>query len=408
MKFTTALINLALLLTPALVLADAPIKNDGVSAADVVLDKYIVKFMDGADGNKKKKQRDDIDKKAKTKKKNGVTDTFDIPGLSGYVVEVAPADLPDILKSDVVEYVEKDTYVNHTAVAAPVLDKRAFTTQSEAPWGLGRISHRGTGSSDYYYDKTAGSGVRVYVIDTGILTSHSEFGTRAVWGANFISGSPNTDEYGHGTHVAGTIGGKTYGVAKKCTLVAVKILDKTGSGTMSGLLAGINWAVSDAKSKGVAAKSVINMSVGGSYTASVNAGVQSASNAGLTVVVSAGNSNADASGYSPASSPSAITVAAVEGTDYRAWFSNYGTLVDIFAPGVSVLSSYIGSNSATVYMSGTSMASPHVAGLAAYFIGKEGLTGAAVTNRMIGAATTGTVGNPNGSPSRVAYNANGL
>lgn len=245
----------------------------------------------------------------------------------------------------------------------------------------------------------------MYIIDTGIRTTHVEFEGRAVWGANFISGSPNTDEYGHGTHVAGTVAGKTFGVAKRATVVAVKVLDKTGSGTMSGAILGINWAVNNAKSLGIAKKAVINMSLGGAYTASVNAAVKAATDAGLTVVVSAGNSNSDSSFYSPASAPSAITVGAVEGTNYRAWFSNYGSLVDIFAPGVSTLSSYYLSDTSSRYFAGTSMASPHVAGLAAYFIAKEGLSGSvAVTNRILGAAVTGVVADPEGSANRVAYN----
>jgi subtilisin family serine protease len=205
--------------------------------------------------------------------------------------------------------------INITAVAAPTfgpLTIRAYTTQLHAPWGLARISHRSTNNggafdSGYYYDSTAGAGVHVYVVDTGIRTSHSEFsGGRAIWGANFVSGSPNTDEFGHGTHVAGTIGGKTYGVAKACKVYAVKVFDKNGSGTMAGVIQGLQWAVNNAKARGVAKKAVVNMSLSGSYTAAVNDAVKAATDAGLTVVVAAGNFNDDASLYSPASAPSAI------------------------------------------------------------------------------------------------------
>lgn len=246
------------------------------------------------------------------------------------------------------------------------------------------------------------------MVDTGIRITHSEFGGRALWGANFISGSANTDENGHGTHVSGTIAGKTYGVAKSATVVAVKVLDATGSGTMSGLILGINWAVSNAKAKGINKKSVINMSVGGSYTASVNAAVKAATDAGMTVVVAAGNNDDDASFYSPSSAPSAITVGALEATNTRGWFSNYGSFVDIFAPGVGILSSYYTSDTATRYLAGTSMASPHVAGLAAYFIAKEGLSGSAVSNRILSAAVAGVVADPQGSWNRAAYNGLGF
>ncbi|KAK3317299.1 peptidase S8/S53 domain-containing protein [Cercophora scortea] len=415
MRFIATILSLGALASIPLAIADAPIKNDGVGVDIVVPDKYIVTYKEGADPAKKKKHQEDVDKKAKKNKKQGVTETIDIAGLHAYVVEIAPTDLKSVLSSDLVDYVEKDTFVNHTGVIMPEdgfpsLNKRAYTTQRQVAWGLGRISHRAQGSSDYYYDQTAGAGARVYVVDTGIMTTHDEFsGGRAVWGANFIAGSPNTDEHGHGTHVAGTIGGNVYGVAKRTTLVAVKVLDRYGGGTMSGLLAGINWVVADANAKRITRKAVINMSVGGSYTASVNAGVLAATNAGITVVVSAGNNNDNAAKYSPASAPSAITVGAVEGTDHRAWFSNFGAGVDLFAPGVSVESSFIGAHDAYRYLAGTSMASPHVAGLAAYFIAKEGLSGsAAVTSRILSASTAGVVVDPAGSPNRLAYNAGGL
>lgn len=292
------------------------------------------------------------------------------------------------------------------------LEKRAYVSQDNAPWGLARISHKDTGPGDfpanYYYGSTGGKGVRVYVIDTGIRTTHSEFAGRAVWGANFISGSPNTDENGHGTHVSGTIAGKTFGVAKSATVVAVKVLDKTGSGTMSGIILGLNWVVNDAKSRSTASKAVVNMSVGGAYTASVNTAVQAATDAGITIVVAAGNNGDDAGNYSPSSAPSAITVGAVDPTNYRTWFSNYGSLVDIFAPGSGILSSWYLSDTSSRYLAGTSMASPHVAGLAAYFIVSGKLSGStAVTNRILSAADVNVVGDAAGSANRVAYNAGG-
>ncbi|CAP61944.1 uncharacterized protein PODANS_5_1630 [Podospora anserina S mat+] len=417
MKLNATLFGLTGLL--GLALAAVPIKNDGISADIVVPEKYIVKYKADADAGRKKKHESDITNKAKKKNKKGVVESINIDGLSGYVAEIPDSELKELRDSDLIEYIEKDTVIQINAVAAPrvaadpveekhQLAKRAYVTQLHAAWGLARISRRSTWNSGYYYDNTAGQGIRVYVLDSGIRTTHVEFEGRAVWGANFIAGSPNTDEYGHGTHVAGTIASKTYGVAKKATVVAVKVLDKNGSGTMSGLISGLNWVVNNAKARGIAKKAVINISLGGGYTASVNAAVKGATDAGLTVVVSAGNSNANSANYSPASAPSAITVGAIDGTGYRAWFSNWGNLVDIFAPGVSVLSAYHTSNTATWYMDGTSMAAPHVAGLAAYFIAKENLSGSpAVTNRILGAAVTGSIGDPKGSWNRRAYNAGG-
>ncbi|KPM36185.1 hypothetical protein AK830_g10384 [Neonectria ditissima] len=412
MKFTATLYGLTGLL--GLALAAAPIKNANLPTDQTVPDKYIVTYKVGTSTTSQKKHQDDVTKQAKKKDKEGVVDAIAIGSYKGYVAEIPSSSLKDILNSDLVAYVEKDSVVNVSAVAASPeqFSKRGSTTQVNAPWGLARISHKGPelGSfgTGYNYDTTAGGGVRVYVVDTGIRTTHSEFsGGRAVWGANYISGSPNTDEFGHGTHVAGTIAGKTFGVAKSATVVAVKVLDKTGSGTMSGIIQGLNWAVDNAKSRGAAGKSVVNMSVGGAYTASVNAAVKAATDAGLTVVVAAGNSADDAGNYSPSSAPTAITVGAVEGTNTRTWFSNYGSLVDIWAFGDATISAYNTGDSATRYLAGTSMASPHVAGLAAYFIAKEGLSGAAVANRIFSAAITGLVSDAGGGADRVAYNACG-
>jgi oryzin len=242
------------------------------------------------------------------------------------------------------------------AVDPSTLKKRAPLMQLNAPWGLGRISHRTPSYSDYYWDSTSGQNVRVYVVDSGIQTSHAEFEGRAVWGANLVAGSADVDENGHGTHVAGTVGGKTFGVARKATLVAVKVLKADGSGSYSDIIAGIEWAVSNATALGIVNKSVINMSVGGLVSPALNNAVKQATDAGITFVVAAGNSNRDAIAYSPASAPSAITVGASDGTDQRAWFSNWGLSVDLFAPGVAVLSSVIGSsNTGTAYYTGTSM-----------------------------------------------------
>ncbi|TGZ76599.1 hypothetical protein EX30DRAFT_375359 [Ascodesmis nigricans] len=326
----------------------------------------------------------------------GITNEYGLKKLKGYAGKFDKSTIDEIRNSPEVAYIEEDTYVY----------ANALTTQTGAPWGISRVSQKATSPSlsTYYYDSQAGSGVNVYVIDTGILTTHNEFEGRASLGANFATGS-NVDGNGHGTHVAGTIAGKTYGVAKKANVIAVRVLGADGSGTNSGVISGIQWAASDASSKGKSNKSVANMSLGGGKSTALNSAVASAVSTGLTFVVAAGNDNANAANYSPASEPSAITVGSTTSGNARSSFSNYGSVVDIFAPGSSILSTWIGSNTATNTISGTSMASPHVAGIAAYLIGVEGLSGStAVTARIKALGLTNrltSVGT--GSPNLLAY-----
>lgn len=278
--------------------------------------------------------------------------------------------------------------------------------QYNAPWGLARISHESRNHRDYVYSDTAGTGIYVYVIDTGIRTSHTDFNGRAIWGANFVASTSDSDEDGHGTHVAGVIAGKTYGVAKSATVIAVKVLDKTGTGSMSGLLQGLNWAVDDAKSRGVVSKTVINMSVAGAYTQSVNDAIRVATDLGITVVAAAGNKNDDVAHWSPGSAPTAITVGAIDEEDRRGDFSNWGPGVDVFAPGVVIKSASNAGDQESAWMSGTSMAAPHVAGLAAYFMAREGISGNKVTERILGTANTGVEDRHEGAD-RIAYNGDG-
>jgi subtilisin family serine protease len=215
-----------------------------------------------------------------------------------------------------------------------------------------------------YTDAADGSGVTVYVIDTGIYTANVEFGNRAVWGTNTVD-SAKTDGNGHGTHCAGTIGGNTYGMAKGAKLVAVKVLSDSGSGSTAGVISGIQWAVKDKKGPGAA---VGSMSLGGGKTATMNAAVADATTQGLIMVVAAGNDNKNACNYSPASTPEAITVAASDNKDNKATFSNFGDCVHVFAPGVAITSAWIGGPSAVNTISGTSMACPHVAGQVAKYL----------------------------------------
>lgn len=274
-------------------------------------------------------------------------------------------------------------------------------SQSGAPWGLDRIDQRGLPLSGSFNYTVGSSSVTAYVIDTGVLASHSDFAGRVTAGFTSISDANGTSDCnGHGTHVAGTIGGNTYGVAKTASIVPVRVLDCAGSGTWSGVIAGLDWIVAHHPA-GVPA--VANMSLGGGASSSVDAAVQSVINDGVTVVVAAGNSNVDACGTSPARVPGAITVAASDSADTRASFSNFGTCVDIFAPGVAITSAW--SNGATNTISGTSMASPHVAGAAALLLSSTPTTTPAdLASRLLNSATQGVVKNAGtGSPNRLLF-----
>lgn len=282
----------------------------------------------------------------------------------------------------------------------------AVATQTNPPWGLDRIDQSNLPlNQTYTYADQAGQGVNVYVIDTGINASHTDFSGRVGAGYDYVDGDSNPDDcHGHGTHVSGTIGGTTYGVAKKVTLHAVRVLDCNGSGTYANVIAGIDWVRLNRSGASVA-----NMSLGGGFNQAVNDAVTNAIASGVTFAVAAGNSNADACSYSPSSTPNALTVGATDSTDARASYSNYGTCLDIFAPGSSILSAWIGSTTATNTISGTSMASPHVAGAAALYLGTNpSATPAQVGSALIAAATSGVVTNPGtGSPNRLLKTTSG-
>jgi subtilisin family serine protease len=240
--------------------------------------------------------------------------------------------------------------------------------------------------------------VTAYVIDTGIQP-HNEFSGRLGSGYTAINdGRGTTDCNGHGTHVAGTVGGTTYGVAKQVTLVPVRVLGCDGSGTNSGVIAGMDWVA------GRGGPAVANMSLGGGASTATDSAVSRMTSSGVTTVVAAGNENQNACNVSPARASSAITVGSTTNTDARSSFSNWGSCVDIFAPGSNITSAWIGSTSATNTISGTSMASPHVAGVAAQYLQTNpGASPTTVTNALIGNATTGVVSGTNGSPNRLLF-----
>ncbi|KAL5433441.1 hypothetical protein PMIN05_008304 [Paraphaeosphaeria minitans] len=277
-------------------------------------------------------------------------------------------------------------------------------------WGLAALSSRTKDATDYIYDSTAGHGTYNYAVDTGVRITHEEFeGTRAIWGYNAVN-DKDTDNAGHGTHVAGIIAGKTYGVAKNATVVAVKIFEGN-SGQMSVVLDGFDWAVRDIVAKNRTSTAVINMSLGGVASATWDAAITAAWAQGVLAVVAAGNENRDASLVSPARSPEVLCVGNLQRNDARyggASGSNYGPAVDIFAPGTGIVSSYRTSDDAIQVLSGTSMAAPHVAGLVSYLRGLEGpMSAEKVKARVLGLATLGRVMDARGSADLVAFNGAG-
>ncbi|MET9802807.1 S8 family peptidase [Streptomyces sp. NPDC006368] len=314
--------------------------------------------------------------------------------LTGFSTTMSRAKAAALAADPRVAYVEQNATV------------RLSATQSNPTWGIDRVDQRNLPlSKTYTYDTTA-SNVNAYIIDTGIRTSHSEFGGRAVVGTDTVGGGQNgQDCQGHGTHVAGTVGGKTYGVAKAAKLIAVRVLDCNGSGTTAGVIAGVDWVTANAVKPAVA-----NMSLGGGANTSLDNAVKRSIASGVSYAIAAGNGNIlglpeNACNTSPARVPEAITVGATDSADKRASFSNYGTCLDLFAPGVNVTSSWKDSDTATKTISGTSMAAPHTAGVAALYLAAHPTASPAqVRDALVNNATTGKVQNPlTGSPNRLLY-----
>jgi len=307
--------------------------------------------------------------------------------LNGFSAEMSEEDAEALSQDFRVKFVEEDSVMT------------ADVTQTNPPWGLDRIDQRNRPLNAQYNYNWTGSGVRVYVIDTGIRTSHSQFGGRASNVFDAFGGS-GADCNGHGTHVSGTVGGSTYGVAKSALLRGVRVLDCNGSGSTSGVIAGVDWVRVNRIDPAVA-----NMSLGGGVSTALDTAVNNLSNSGVTIAVAAGNSNANACNSSPARAANAITVGSTTSTDARSSFSNFGTCLDLFAPGSSILSSWYTSNTATATLSGTSMASPHVAGVAAlYKQANPSASATTIRNAIVNNATTNVVTNAGtGSPNRLLY-----
>ncbi|ODQ65522.1 hypothetical protein NADFUDRAFT_82571 [Nadsonia fulvescens var. elongata DSM 6958] len=347
----------------------------------------------------------------------GIKHVFDgMAGFRGYAGKFHPFTLDAIRRHPNVAFIEMDSVVHTTG---------DLEVEKNAPWGLARISNRDTLSlgnfNKYLYNTDGGEGVTAYVIDTGTNIKHVDFEGRASWGKTVPVNDEDLDGNGHGTHCSGTIAGKEYGVAKKANVVAVKVLRSNGSGSMSDVLKGVEFAASShlkavKENKKGFKGSTANMSLGGGSSPSLDLAVNAAVNAGIHFAVAAGNDNADACSYSPAAAKNAVTVAASTLSDSRAYFSNYGKCVDIFAPGLNIQSTYIGSDHAVATLSGTSMASPHVCGLLSYFLSLQpssdsefasagAITPAEMKKHLVAFGTAGTLSDVDkDTPNVLIYN----
>lgn len=382
--------SLALLLPLVLVAcqdAREPLAPDGADlaapsfsqsqAGEVIPGQYIVVFNDGVE------DAPGLARRLTAAHGGSLRFTYE-NALKGFAAGLSEQAAAALTRNPNVAYVEQDQVM------------RAIATQSTATWGLDRVDQRDLPLNDSYTYNATGSGVRAYIIDTGIRFSHEDFAGRATTGFDAIDGGSADDCNGHGTHVAGTVGGTTYGVAKGVALIGVRVLDCNGSGTTSGVIAGVDW-VTTQKDASPLTPMVANMSLGGGASDALDTSVRNSITSGVTYGLAAGNGDrigrpVDACGGSPSRVTEGLTVGATDSTDVEASFSNYGTCVDILAPGVKITSAWYQSDTQLNTISGTSMATPHVVGVAALYLEKNS---AASPSDVANALTT------NASPNKI-------
>jgi subtilisin family serine protease len=353
--------------------------------SQLIAGQYIVVFRDGASANIRQSTTQGVERAG-----GQVLRTY-ANVLAGFAASLPEQAVDNLRRNPHIAYIEADQTVSIAG------------SQSNATWGLDRIDQRALPLDGIYNYEVTGAGVTAYIIDTGIRTGHNEFGGRAQQGYDAFGGN-SEDCNGHGTHVAGTVGGNVYGVAKEVTLVAVRVLDCNGSGSWSGVVAGMDWVAAHASGPSVA-----NMSLGGGSSTAVNDAVSRMYNAGVPVIVAAGNGNQagkeqNACNYSPAGAANAYTVGATTNSDSKTSWSNYGNCVDIFAPGAGITAAWHTSNTATNTISGTSMASPHVAGVAAlYLAANPGANAQAVYGALSANSTKNIVTNSKTANNHLLY-----
>lgn len=359
--------------------------RNAAAGGPVVQDEYIVVMKDrGKEPAAKVRNR----AKDLAKEHGGALDRTYTSALEGFSVKASEKQARKLAADPAVDYVE------------PNRVERGDGTQVDPVWGLDRVDQRALPlNSTYDYTSTA-SNVTAYVVDSGVRVQHSEFSGRARYGYNFVDDNTTAaDCHGHGTHVAGTLGSNTYGVAKRVRIVAVKVLNCDNLGTTANVLAGYDWVARNAVKPAVA-----NVSIGGSASDAKDAALREMVDAGITVAVSAGNSAKDACTQSPAREPSVITVAATTSADARASWSNHGSCVDVFAPGSSIVSTGHTSDTAWTTRSGTSMAAPHVTGAAAIYLSTHtSAQPAEVAAAVLDASTNGVLADVQGSPNKLVY-----